>query len=470
MPLRECKMAPREGYSRSVRRATLVVAGFASFVTPFIGSATNIALPAIAEEFGADAVTIGWVATSFLLSCAVFLVPFGRLADIHGRKKVFNSGLLIYSASSLACAFAWSVEALIALRVVQGLGAAMIFGTSTAMVTSVFPPAERGRALGIVIAAVYTGLTLGPFAGGVLTKHFGWPSIFLSTVPLGVAAVALSLSFLKTEWADAKGERFDLPGSVVFGVSISILMYGFSRLPEALGFAGVGLGLAGIVGFVFLERATRFPVLDVKLFTGNRVFALSNFAALINYAATFAISFLLSLYLQYAKGMDPQEAGQVLIAQPILMALFSPLAGRLSDRFDPRYVASMGMALIAVGLSILAFLDLDTPVPFLVGVLVLFGVGYALFSSPNTNAIMSSVERRYYGIAAGTVGTMRLLGQMSSMGIAMLVFSIFIGKEVIGSSNADKLVLAARTAFTIFAVLCFVGVLFSLARGSKKKA
>lgn len=463
-------MVPREGYSRSVRRATLVVAGFASFVTPFIGSATNIALPAIGEEFEADAVTIGWVATSFLLSCAVFLVPFGRLADIHGRKKIFNAGLVIYSVSSVLCALAWSAEALIGLRVLQGLGAAMIFGTSTAMVTSVFPPAERGRALGIVIAAVYTGLTLGPFAGGVLTKHFGWPSIFLSTVPLGVAAVVLSLAFLKTEWADAKGERFDLWGSLLFGASIFALMYGFSRLPGLIGYAGVAAGLAGTAAFVLFERAQEFPVLDVRLFMSNRVFALSNFAALINYAATFAISFLLSLYLQYAKGMDPQEAGQVLIAQPIVMALFSPLAGRLSDRFDPRYVASLGMAIIAVGLSILAFLDLDTPVPFLVGVLILFGVGYALFSSPNTNAIMSSVERKYYGIASGTVGTMRLLGQMSSMGIAMLVFSIFIGEATMGCSNADELVLSARTAFTIFAVLCFVGVLFSLARGSKKKA
>lgn len=463
-------MSSNDQYSSSVRRATLVVASFASFVTPFIGSATNIALPAIGKQFDADALTLGWVATSFLLSCAVFLVPFGRLADIHGRKKVFNAGLGIYTVSSVSCALAWSVEGLIALRVVQGLGAAMIFGTSTAMVTSVFPPQQRGKALGIVIASVYLGLTLGPFAGGFLTMHLGWPSIFLSTVPLGLAALGLSLAYLKTEWADARGESFDLAGSLIFGVSISVLMYGFSRLPSTIGGVCVGGGLTGVVVFVLFERSRRHPVLNVGLFMTNRVFAFSNFAALINYAATFAISFLLSLYLQYIKGMNPQQAGQVLIAQPVLMALFSPLAGRLSDRVDPRIVASAGMALISAGLFALAFLQRGTGIPFIVVILVVFGIGYALFSSPNTNAIMSSVERRYYGIASGTVGTMRLLGQMSSMGIAMLVFSVFIGDARVDESNAEAFVEAVRTAFLIFAVLCFVGVFFSLARGRKRAA
>lgn len=451
--------------SKSLERATLVVTSFASFVTPFIGSATNIALPAIGKEFSADAVMLSWVATSFLLSAAVFLAPFGRLADIIGRKKVFNFGLIIFTIASFSCAFSPNIEILIAWRTLQGMGGALIFGTAMAIITSVFPRERRGKALGIVVASVYTGLTLGPFIGGFLTKNWGWEGIFLFTVPLGLIAMILSAIYFKEDWADAKGEKFDWKGSIIYGLAIISLMYGFGKLPELKGFILTLVGTLGIIVFVYFEKKQEFPVVNIHLFQNNRVFAFSNYAALINYSATFAIGFLLSLYLQYIKGLNPQEAGQILVVQPLLMAIFSPITGKLSDKIDAGKVASIGMAMISAGLFVIAFIGANSSIWFIVPILVVFGMGYALFSSPNSNAIMSSVEKKYYGIASGTVGTMRLVGQMSSMGIAMMIFSIFIGKVEINPSNYPEFIHSIRIVFLIFAVLCFIGIFFSLARG-----
>lgn len=453
---------------KSLERATLIVTSFAAFVTPFIGSATNIALPAIGIEFSANAVMLSWVATSFLLSAAVFLAPFGRLADIVGRKKIFNLGLIIFTIASFFCAFSPNITILIFWRIIQGIGGALIFGTAMAIVTSVFPREKRGKALGIVVASVYAGLTLGPFIGGFLTKNWGWEGIFLFTVPLGLISIVLSFIFFKEEWADAKGEKFDWKGSIIYGIAIISLMYGFSKLPDLSGVIFTLSGILGIIGFVYFEKRQEFPVINIQLFQNNRVFAFSNYAALINYSATFAIGFLLSLYLQYIKGLDPQEAGQILVIQPLLMAIFSPITGKLSDRIDAGKVASIGMAIISIGLLIIAFIGLNTSIWFIIPILVLFGIGYALFSSPNSNAIMSSVEKKHYGIASGTVGTMRLIGQMSSMGIAMMIFSIFMGKVEINPSNYTEFIQSIRTVFFIFAVLCFIGIFFSLARGKSK--
>jgi EmrB/QacA subfamily drug resistance transporter len=447
------------------KNVAMMVAALAAFVTPFMGSSVTIALPSIGREFSMDAVLLGWVATSYSLTAAIFLLPFGKLGDIHGRKRVFTYGLAVFTAASLLSALASSALMLIAIRVVQAIGGAMIFGTGTAILTSVFPPGERGRALGINVAATYAGLSLGPVLGGWLTQSFGWRSIFLANVPLGLAAVAFVRWQLKGEWAEARGEAFDLAGSIIYGASLAAVMYGLSQLPGLAGAALILGGTAGIGAFVWWETRTRCPILNMSLFRDNTVFALSNLAALINYSATAALGFLLSLYLQYIKALSPQEAGVVMVSQPVIQAIFSPLAGRFSDRVEPRLVASAGMALAAAGLGLLATLDGQTGLPFIMFSLVLLGLGFALFSAPNTNAVMSAVDRRFYGVAAATLGTMRLTGQMLSMGVAMLIFALFIGKVQITPEYYPLFVTSVKTAFTIFAVLCSAGVLASLARG-----
>ncbi len=449
--------------------SVLIVAVVASFLTPFMSSSVNIALPRIAADLSIDAVSLGWVSTAYTLAAAAFLVPFGRIGDIVGRKRIFMAGVALFGLSTILSAMASSGTMLILCRAVEGIGASMIYGTSTAILTSVFPLKERGQALGITVAATYVGLSIGPTVGGLLTQHLGWRSIFWATLPLAVLVVALAAWRIQGEWAEARGESFDALGSAVYAAGLVALMYGFSVLPRALGLWLILLGAGGLVGFVLWEARAKSPVLEVGLFRRNTVFALSNLAAWLNYGATTAVGYLLSLYLQYIQGLEPQQAGLVLVAQPIMQALFSPLAGRLSDRIQPRIVASAGMALTVIGLVLLTGLGEQTPMAYIVACLILLGFGFAFFSSPNMNAIMSSVDRRRYGLASGMVGTMRLTGQMFSMGIAMLVFALRIGRVQITPEHFGAFLASARIIFTGSAVLCLGGVFASLARGKVRR-
>jgi MFS family permease len=293
----------------------------------------------------------------------------------------------------------------------------------------VFPPGDRGRVLGNSVTAVYLGLALGPFAGGFLTQHFGWRGIFVVNFLLGVVLVVAVLTRLRGEWAEARGESFDSLGALIYGATLVALMVGFSRLSTATGICLVSLGLIGLGAFIVWENRRSSPVLDVSLFRANPVFAFSSLAALIHYSATFAVTFVLSLYLQSAKGLSPQQAGMVLFAQPAMMALFSPLAGRLSDRIEPRVLASLGMSLTAVGIFLLSFLHAETSITLVAADLVLLGIGFAFFSSPNANAVMSSLDKRHLGVGSGILGTMRLLGQNLSMGMVMMVLALYLGSR-----------------------------------------
>ncbi|HET7317963.1 MAG TPA: MFS transporter, partial [Nitrospirota bacterium] len=372
----------------------------------------------------------------------------------------------IFRASSLLLAVSPSAPVLIAFRLLQGFGSAMIFGTGMAILTSVFPAAERGRVLGMNVAAVYLGLSLGPTLGGFLTHQFGWRSIFLMNVPLGLLVIFFLATKLKTlEWAEARGERFDFAGALLYSASLVSIMYGLSLLPRRMGIVLTAAGAAGAVMFVLWERSAESPLLDMDLFFHNATFAFSNLAALINYSATNAVAFLMSLYLQYLKGFTPQGAGMVLVSQPLVMAVFSPLAGRLSDRIEPRVVASIGMAITASGLFLFTFLDESSSVGFDLFGLVLLGFGFALFSSPNTNAVMSSIEKKFYGVGSATLGTMRLTGQMLSMGIAMVIFALSIGSARITPEYYPLFLKSMKTGFVIFSTLCFAGIFASLARG-----
>jgi len=448
-----------------LKRAALLIATIASFLTPFMVSSINIALPEMGREFNMSAVMMSWIPTSYLLAAAMFLVPFGRLADIMGRKRIFSYGMWTYTVSSLLLALSPSSSVLIALRAVQGFGSAMIFGTGMAILTSVFPAQERGRVLGINVAAVYLGLSLGPVFGGFLTQQLGWRSIFLVNVPIGILVIYFVSRKLTLEWAEARGEKFDLAGSIIYSLTLVSLMYGMSRLPGEIGMLLILFGIIGTATFVVWETKATSPLLNMDLFLHNIAFAFSNLAALINYSATFAVTFLMSLYLQYIKGFTPQHAGMILISQPVVMAIFSPFAGRLSDKIEPRVVASIGMSFTAAGLFLFTFVGNETHIGAIITGLVLLGFGFALFSSPNTNAVMSSIEKRYYGVGSATLGTMRLTGQMMSMGIAMLIFALHIGSARITPENYPVFMNSVRTAFVIFAALCFGGIFASLARG-----
>ncbi len=452
---------------KTLQKSVLLVATFAAFLTPFLGSAVNLALPSIGKDLNANAISLSWVISSYILSAAIFLLPFGRLADIIGRKKIFSAGILLFTISTFLIIFSRSIISLIVLRTFQGLSSAMVFGTSLAIITSVYQPGERGKAMGINITAVYLGLSCGPVIGGFLTQYLGWRSIFAFLVPFGIISLILINRKIKTEWADAAGEKFDLRGSVIYGIALSSFMYGFSRLPSSIGWICITLGVSMAFVFLYFENKIKSPVFDVRLILRNRVFAFSGMAALIHYSATSATGFFISLYLQYLKGLDARTAGLIMISQPIAMTLLSPIAGKLSDKRNPGVIASTGMGLTAIGLVLLCFIKDTTPNYLIVLLLIMMGIGFGLFSSPNSNAIMSSVEKRHLGVASGVVGTMRMIGQMVSMGIAMMLISIFIGKQTINPSTYSGLISSMRTGFLIFSILSVFGIFASLARNKK---
>jgi MFS family permease len=452
------------------RRLILLITCMAVFITPFLGSSVNIALPSINTDFMIpDQALLNGVVLGYLLSAAIFVVPFGRIADIFGRKTFFVAGLSIIVISSLLCSISSSVYMLIASRAIEGIGSAMIFGTAVAILTAAFPLKERGKVLGINVAIIYLGLSSGPFLGGIITENIGWRYIYAGIMAYAFLVALLALFLIKDNERCAENGKFDITGTALYAITLFSLMLGLYMVPSLIGVILVAGSLVVMAAFFWWELNHVNPILKLSIFLKNTVFMFSNMAALINYCATAAIAFLLSMYLQYMQGFSPQTAGLILIAQPIVMALFSPLMGRLSDKVEPRIVASSGMGLCVVGLALFAFLTPTTPIYMIIASLMLLGLGFALFSSPNTNAIMSSVDRCDYGVASGMVSTMRLIGQMLSQGIALLIFTLIMGHIEISYEHPGQLMSSIRIAFVVFAALCVVGVFASLARGNLRK-
>jgi len=431
-------------------------------------SGLNIALPAVNLEFQADAILLSWVVTSQPLVNGVFLLPCGRLADIFGIRKMFVTGLAIYTITTAIAIFSNSMIMLLVCWSFQGIGAAIVFGNSTALIAAAYPANERGKALGIFVASLYMGMSVGPFLGGILTEYLGWRSIFMVSIPAYLLTILLVLWKVKGEWAAARGEKFDITGSIIYGLALIALMYGLSLLPEIL---GAGLILAGIIGillFLKFESRTHSPILNINVFRSNRMFLLSNLSALISYGATFAIIFIMSLYLQYIKDLTPTLAGLVLVTQLVIRAVLSPITGRLSDKIEPRLVTSAGMALTFIGVLTLSFLTGETSILYIIVALLITGAGFSLFITPNTNAVMTSAGAKFYGVAAASEGTMRSIGQMVSMGIVMVAMAVIIGRVVITPDYYPEFITSTRVAFGFFSALCFAGIFVSLARGKLK--
>lgn len=441
----------------------LVLICLASFLVPFMGSAVGLAVPKIGDTFSMSAVELTWIATAYLLSTAVFQIPFAKIADIYGRKKIFCIGLLVFSISTIGCGLETNTLIFLVLRVIEGIGSAMLFGTGMAILVSIYPERLRGRILGINTAVVYISLALGPFLGGMLTDYFGWHSLFLVFGVLSFLLCIFALLFIKQEWKEDK-QKFDTIGSIIFGFSIFSIIYGFSNLPKLQGIVFLVIGIIASIVFILKANKEKFPVLNIKLFSKNKVFAMSTLAALINYASTSAIAFLLSLYLQFVMGFEPRHAGLILISQTIIMSFWALISGRLSDKIHPSKLATMGMSIIVFGLILLIFLSFETPIWYIVVALLLLGTGFGIFSSPNTNVIMSSVPKQYLGQASAITGTARLIGQTFSIGIAGMLISIFLGDNKIETEMFPQFLISIRVAFIMFAVLCLIGVYASTNR------
>ncbi len=445
--------------------ATLFVVSAVQFLTPFMLSAVGVALPVIGKEFSASAVQLGLVETVYIFAFSLFLIPAGRLGDIYGRKKIFTIGIVAFTAGTVLISLAFSIESFIAFRFFQGCGGAMISGTSVAILSSVFPAARRGRAMGVIVGCIYLGLSLGPVLSGFMVTHLGWRWIFYLGVLVELSCLLLTALKLKGEWADARGERFDFVGSFLFVISLFSLIYGTLNQKEG----GIYLvlivsGSLGLLIFLAYEYRCSSPILDVGLVIHNRVFAFSNMATLINYAASYGIAFFFSLYLQVVRGYSPEGAGIILIIQPVVQTALSPVFGRLADRVSAAGLATAGMAVCALSLGLASQFNAGTPMRAVMGMLALMGIGFSLFSSPNTTTVMGSVPSKSYGIASSFLATMRTMGMLCSMTIITMVFSRIMGNHPVTAATQSSFLTSMHHCMMIFCLLCTAGVLCSMVR------
>ncbi|KJS00453.1 MAG: MFS transporter [Desulfobulbaceae bacterium BRH_c16a] len=455
--------------SKQARGVILWVIAAVQFLTPFMFSAIGVALPAIGREFSAGAVQLGLIEMVYILAVALLLLPIGRFADIHGRRRIFLSGTLLLTLATFALATAPTVNILIIFRFVQGIGAAMITSTSLAILTSIYPPEERGRAMGVVVGCVYLGISAGPTLAGLMIDFLGWRWIFYSAVPVEVLILLFALTRLKGEWADSRGERFDWIGSILYIIALSGIIIGVleaQRLPVAGWLAGGGILV--MIAFLFYENSIAYPIFPLKKIIANRVFALSNIATWLNYAASFGIMFFFSIYLQVIRGVSPKVTGFILITQPLLQAFFAPLAGKMADKHNPAPIATLGMAFCTAGLVAAAGIHATSSFISIFAVLIVMGVGFGLFSTPNTTAIMASIDRRDYGMASSMIATMRTTGMLTAMTLITILLSAFLGTEPVTVETGHLFLAAMHTAMVIFSLLGFAGMLCSIGRTRKK--
>ena len=436
-----------------------VAVSCASFLAAYTGSSINVALPAIGRELGMNHAQLQYVVSAYVMMNAVLLVPFGRLADIYGRRPLFHIGMVTFLAAHLVCAFATDSWVLIAGRGAGGIAASMFFSNTIAILSDVFDNSERGKILGMNVSIVYMGLTVGPFIGGLMTSWWGWRSVFVSVTPLVIISLGLSLWKLPRDVRPGTIRAFNLSGSVHYVVMLVLVILGLSALPDLKGALILGAGL--VLGVFFFRRdgRTSSPLLEIRRFRRNRIFVLSNLANFIQYLSAFATSFLLSLFLQNdgIKGLTPHATGLLLLAQPLVQALFSPLAGALSDRFAARRLASGGMAVTALALLLFAAVSPSTPLSIIVLILVCQGIGFAFFSSPNNNMIMSSVSADLYGIASGIMATGRVLGMSLSLSTTAVVFNLFNSHR----DRPDAFLNSFHFLFAIFFILSLIGTVCS---------
>lgn len=449
----------------SNQRLLLVAIITSSVLSPFLSAAMNVALPQLSRDLGMNAAELSWVNMSFLLASAAFCIPLGKMADRIGRRKVFLAGNYIVLLTSAACIFAHETYFFLSMRFIQGIGSSMLFVTGTAIITSAFPKESRGKFLGYNVTAVYIGLSAAPVLGGFLIEFLNWQSLFYVSIINSALVVGLLLFYSGEDWKTGRNTPFDWIGSIIYIVFMSLLMYGFANIihPEAQIMTAVGA--IGILAFIMYEYRLIHPVFDVKFFASSRRYAFSNLAALINYAATFAVGFLLSLYFQYTRGLSPAATGAILMIQPVVMAISATISGRMSDKFDSRILASLGMLLSAIGVGMLVFATAETPHEFFYAALAILGLGFGFFSTPNTHSVMNSVEPPQFGTASATLSTMRISGQMISMGMAALFISWIIGAHRVSPANALLLVDVMQYVFGIFFFLLLLGTWFSWARG-----
>jgi MFS family permease len=431
-----------------------------NFLVAFVSNVVPIALPQMALTYNLSNILQNWVSNAFLLSIAVFSIPFGKLCDRYGLRNTFLLSLIIFLLGAIGTPLATSTGALFSFRVIQGLASAIINVSAMALLIVASPKEKRGKYIGLNISIIYVAISLAPVIGGILTYNLGWQSIFYLSVPFIILNIWL-VSKIDKEWITGRDEKFDLNGSIIYSIAIVIFMFGFTILNTLIGQIITIIGVILLISFAVYELKNKNPIFDVKLFK-NVKFLTSNFAYFVSFLATFVVTLILNYHLQYILGWNSQNAGLFLIITPAVIALIGSGAGYLADKVEPQKLASMGMAFVTVALILFSFLNKNTNLYYIAFAMVLQGIGIGFFSSPNITTIMSSVPASETGMASASVSAMRVIGQTMSVGLLTLIFAFIMGNVVITPKVYHGLIVSCQYAFIISTILCVFALIASV--------
>jgi EmrB/QacA subfamily drug resistance transporter len=465
------------GLEASQKWGVLIAVGIGTFMTALDTSVVNTVLPVIGKNFNEALTNVEWVVTIYLLVLSGLLLSFGRLGDMRGHKAIYLSGFGIFIVGSLLSGIAPNVVMLISFRGLQALGAAMLAANSPAILTKSFPDQQRGQALGLQATMTYLGLTAGPALGGWLASLFGWRVVFYINLPVGAAAIWLSSHFIPGDANQKRTEQFDYPGAIAFLLGLGLLLLGLNQGGE-WGWTSIPVltllftAVIFLTLFLYIEKHVKQPMLDLSLFK-QLSFSMTAASAVINYIGVFSSIFLMPYYLIQGRGFSSAQAGLILTAQPVVMAIIAPISGTLSDRIGTRLPAVFGMAVLSAGLFLVSRLSAQSDIQSMILALAVIGLGTGIFISPNNSALMGSAPKTRQGIAAGILATSRNFGMVLGVGIAGAIFTTMMaggssGLINSGSQIQDGVIFSALgMSFLAAALITILGVITSMVRVSR---
>ncbi|HCH24086.1 MAG TPA: MFS transporter [Oceanospirillaceae bacterium] len=451
--------------SPNVRRLALLALCLILIIVSMSLSAINIAIPAIGDELKVDAEALSWIPTAMLWGNVVFLLPIGRLADRYGRKRLFGLGVVLYIVSSALIFITYEIYMLLLVRVLQGIAGSMVYGTGLAIIGAIYANSSRGQALGLVGSSVYFGLTMGPLIGGWLIMDWGWRSIIWMPAIVAAAALVVLFTFVKGEWRTPDAPKLDWQGLALMALAVTLFLLGMGQISEPFYMTMAVSGLVLFALFIRHQLNRENPLLRIRAVKANRMLNRSLLAGFFVYGSSFSLVFLLSMYLQYVHAMTPIEAGKIVMIQTLVMMVLSPIAGRLSDKYEARYLSTLGCALFAIGYLLMSQVGSDTSIGYIITVMVLVGVGFGLFSAPNNNAAIGAVPADRLSIASALINLARTTGNMFSSALVMVLFSVIIGDVAITPEQHPRLLLVIEIAMLLSTAYVVIAGVFSYRRG-----
>lgn len=439
----------------------IFVSFITSFFAVFLSSGIVLGVPSIADEFGMNNIIQNWIPTITLLVVAVFTLPAGQISGKYGVKKSLVAGVTIFLIASIGGALSFSTETFLFFRIIQGIGMAFLNVSAMAMVVQAINPKNRGKALGFTVTGIYLAGSLSPVICGFLVYNLGWRSMFYFVIPFLALCIILMIVKIPGEWKTYENDKIDYTGYIIYGIGILLFIYGFTNLMNTVGIISTIIGICLLIIFAYYELKAESPAFNMKLFK-NLKFTSSNIAALCSYLAIAAITTILNYHFQYVRGWNAQTSGLLLIITPLIMAIIAPNAGKLSDKIHPQKLAAIGMTIATMTLLIMLFLDGSTPVHLIVIAMILQGIGMGLFTTPNTNAIMSSVPPNETPNASAAQSAMRTIGQTMSLGLLTLVFAWIMGSLNLSSEYSDLIVQSSQLVCLICTIICIIAIFASL--------